>query len=222
MEIQWHGLSCVTIKGKNGTVLIDPYDLKVSGIKYPPVKADVVLMSDKNPALVYEKQEDQHLFDWPGEYEARGILFDAIVGHDRPKEKEEGKKEEAQEVLMFVLSIDDFKIAHLSSVGHKLTPEMLEKLGDIDILILPVGGSSKGALCLSSEKAQEVVEQIEPRMVVPIMYDCGQSMSLTGVEPFLKAVGALNSQPQKSVKLNGPSQLSVDKTEFIVLEPMIG
>ena len=222
MEIQWHGLSYVTIKGKNGTVLIDPYDTKAAGIKYPAVKADVILMSDKNEMLSYEKGEEQHLFDWPGEYEAKGILFDAVVAHDRPKEKEEGKKDEAKEVLMFVLSMDDFKIAHLSSIGHKLTPEMLEKLGDIDILILPVGGSAKGATCLSAEKAQEVVEQIEPRMVIPMMYDCGQTLSLVGVEPFLKAVGALASVAQKSVKLTGAAQLSVDKTEFVVLEPSLG
>lgn len=221
MEIQWHGLSCVTIKGKNGTVLFDPYDSKQAGIEYPAGKVDVVLLSDKNPLLTYEKAEGQHLFNWPGEYEAKGILFDAVVAHDRPKEKDEGKKDEAQEVLMFVLTMDDFKIAHLSTVGHKLTPEMLEKVGDVDILILPVGGSVKGATCLSAEKAQEVVEQVEPRMVIPMMYDCGQKLSLTGVEPFLKAVGALSVQAQKSVKLTGPSQLSVDKTEYVVLEPSL-
>lgn len=221
MEIQWHGLSCVSVKGKNGTVLIDPYDTKAAGISYPSVKADVILMADSNELLSYEKAEGQHLFNWPGEYEAKGILFDAVVAHDRPKEKDDTKKDEAKEVLMFLLSVDDFKVAHLSSVGHKLTPEMLEKLGDIDILILPVGGSPKGATCLSAEKAQEVVEQIEPRMVIPMMYDCGQKLPLVGVEPFLKAVGALTVQPQKTLKLTGPAQLSVDKTEFVVLEPAL-
>ena len=222
MEIQWHGLSCISIKAKNGTVLIDPYDSKEAGIKMPNLKADVVLLNGENKLHSYEKGEGQHLFDWPGEYEAKGILFDAISAYDRPRDKEDAKKDGAESVLIYALTLEDMRIAHLSNLGHKLTPEMLEKLGNIDILIVPVGGMKDGMATLSADKAVEVIEQIEPRIVIPMMYDWGQKQKLNGNASFLKEEGISNQQTATAYKFAGAAALPVDNTEYKLLEAVLG
>jgi L-ascorbate metabolism protein UlaG (beta-lactamase superfamily) len=42
----------------------------------------------------------------------------------------------------------------------------IEELGDIDILILPVGGNT----VLSASTASKVVNQVEPKLVIPSHY----------------------------------------------------
>lgn len=222
MEIQWHGLSCISIKAKNATILIDPYDSKEVGLKMPNIKTDVILLNIDNPLHAYEKNENQHVFNWPGEYEAKGVLVDIIPAYDRPREKEDAKKDQAQAVLMYILTFDDMRVAHVSNLGHKLTPEMLEKIGDIDILIVPIGGTSDGLSSLSSDKAVEVIEQIEPRVVIPMFFDAGQKPKLNSNTAFLKEEGLTNLQPEKVYKIAGNSSLPTDKTEYKLLEPVIG
>lgn len=200
MDIQWHGENCVSFKGKTGTLLVNPCDSKIS--------ADVVLANSfsREHAKLADFGKDAKVFDWPGEYEAKGIFIQGITAHDRPREKDSGKKDEAQKVIIFAFEMDGFKVCHLGNLGHKLTPEMLEIIGDVDILLVPVGGVG----CLNAEKAHEVIEQIDPRVVVPINYKDPSA--------FLKEMGIASPQKEKVWKIQSPANLPQEQAEFKILE----
>lgn len=213
MDIQWHGLSCFSFKGKNATFVVDPYDTKQAGMKLPKLDPDFVLSNVDFPlhrGLDSFHNKEMKVFDWPGEYEAKGVIVQGVSAYDRPKEKEDTKKDDANRVILYFIKCDGFTICHLSNLGHKLTPEMLEVMGSVDILIIPVGGS----VCLDAKKAHEVIEQIDPRIVIPMYYH--------DLEPFLKEVGLNAPTREKVLKFQLPSQLPQEKTEFRILEPVLG
>lgn len=220
MEISWHGFSCVSIYGKNGTVVIDPYDPGGAGIKLPKLKASIVLSNEafsfhRAVSQVNPEDGDLKIFDWPGEYESKDIHITAIRAFDTPKSETE-KGAEAHEVLIFVLEVDGFKICHLSNLGHKLTNEMTEAIGDIDILLVPVGGNGR---CLDASKAHEVIEQIDPRLVIPMYYDTpGSKIPLQNLDAFLTEVGMRQAKREKGLKLKSRSELPQEHTEYVVLE----
>lgn len=221
MEIQWHGLSSFSLKGKFATVLTDPYDREHTGLKLPKLTPHVVLANadfDLHHAVSHFGGEVK-VFNWPGEYEAKNINIQGIPAYDRPREKEEVKKDSAKRVIIFTIELDGFKICHLSNLGHKLTPEMLEAIGDVDILLIPVGGAG----CLDAKKAHEVIEQLDPRVVIPMYYKVpGMKLSLAELETFLKEVGLHAPSREKTLKFQTPSQLPQEQTEFRILEPVLG
>ena len=124
-----------------------------------------------------------------------------------------------KKVLIFSLNIDGFKICHLSNLGHKLTVEMLEAIGTVDILLVPVGGGD----CLDAAKAHEVIEQIDPRIVIPMYYAVnGLKVKEAELDAFLKEVGVHSPVAEKTLKLQATSALPQDTMEFKILEPILG
>lgn len=221
MDIRWHGFSCFSFSGKNATVITDPYKPEHAGLKLPKMQRDVVLTNDGFPfhhELEGLGAASEHVFDWSGEYEAKGVNVTAIPAFDRPRSESE-KSDKANRVLLFIFEIDGFKICHLSNLGHKLTPEMIEMIGDVDILLVPVGGNG---VCLDAEKAHEVIEQLEPRMVIPMYYAVpGAKIKLSPLDNFLKEVGLKSPRKESVLKLKERRELPEEHTEYVVLEPTL-
>lgn len=221
MDIKYYGLSCFSLSGKDATVVIDPFQTVHAGLKLPKLQADVVLANEDFPlhyALDGVEHVKEHVFDWAGEYEAKGVNVINIQAFDRPRGEDE-KNDKAQKVLLYIFEVDGFKICHLSNLGHKLTPQMIETIGDVDILFVPVGGN--GA-CLDAEKAHEVIEQLEPRMVIPMYYDVPNGkVKLAPLESFLKEVGLQTPRRETVLKLKVRTELPVESTDYVVLEPVL-
>ena len=81
---------------------------------------------------------------------------------------------------IFVFEMGDLCIAHLGHLHHTLTPEHIEQLGQIDVLLAPIDG----AYTISHEDMIEVIGQIHPALVIPMHY-FGRSV----VERFASRVG---------------------------------
>ena len=65
---------------------------------------------------------------------------------------------------IFVFEISGLCIAHLGHLHHVLTQEQLRKLGRIDVLFVPVDGSST----MTHPQAMAVIDQIAPRLIFPM------------------------------------------------------
>lgn len=212
MDITWHGHSCFTIKGKRATVITDPY--ANTGFKYDRLKGDMVLVSELQSEKLTEVDGTPVRVDLPGEYEVKGVSIQGIQAWTKPK-SEEAEGDFAQKTVIYIFQVDDTKICHLGSIGHTLPDEMIEKIGDVDILLIPVGGKD----CLDAKKAHEVIEDIEPRLVIPMNFAVdSEKVAYDGVEPLLKISG-VNTEPKESFSLAGRAQLPQDKTDYVVLSP---
>ncbi|MEK9132724.1 MAG: MBL fold metallo-hydrolase [Patescibacteria group bacterium] len=219
MDIQWHGLSCFTIKGKNATIVTDPYDAKEVGLKPLKLSADIVL-SNADFTLHHNVADFKGatILDWPGEYEAKGVIIQGVAAFDRPRDKEDPKKDNGERVIIYALQVDGFKLCHLSNLGHKLTNEMQEAIGDVDILFVPIGGG----VGLDAKKAHEVIEQLDPRIVIPMYYNIpGIKLPLAELSAFTKEVGIQSPAAEKILKFATTSGLPQEHTEFKILEPTL-
>ncbi len=184
------------------------------GLKYSGVEGEIVTIShdhaDHNQASLVKGVKK--VINGPGEYEIMGI---SILGfpsfHDDKKGAERGKN------TIYVFEIDGLRIAHLGDLGHELSEVLVGELGDIDILLLPVGGT----FTIGPEVATRVVQAIEPSIVIPMHYQTPglnpQGFAkLAGVDEFLKAVGlSVERLPKLSIK---KEDITEDVQKVVVLE----
>jgi L-ascorbate metabolism protein UlaG (beta-lactamase superfamily) len=165
VDIVWNGHACFRLRGRDAIIVTDPYD-RTTG--FPPLKvtADVVTISHTHPhhaslELVQPATERVRCVDGPGEYEMAGSLIEGVATYlDKQKGKERGKN------TSFMIHLDDVSVCHLGALAHTLNSAQIEALKDPDVLLVPVGGGAT----LDAAAAAEVVSQLEPRIVIPMLY----------------------------------------------------
>ncbi len=219
MEIIWHGHSCFTIKEKGATIVTDPYTNL--GTKLPELKADIVTLSDElieSEGNIAEVKSEPRIISWPGEYDMKGVGIEGYNAFHFAKSAESVDQANCK-VVIYNFFVNGFKVCHLSGLGHRLTGELTESIGDVDILLVPIGGN----LVIDYKKAIEVIEQIEPKLVIPMYYKVpGSKLEISGAEEFLKAVGKTGIEPIEVLEIKKVEDLPVDKTDYVVLKPMLG
>ncbi len=193
MDISWLGHSCFRLRGSHATVITDPYSPTLGYTLGKPT-ARIVTVSHQHPGHSYVQGVggEPKLVTVPGEYEVDNVLIIGIATfHDAEGGSKRGKN------TVYLIEIDEVSVCHLGDLGHVLTTEQVEELGNVDVLLLPVGGVST----VNPPMAAEVVRQLEPKVVVPMHYKTQAiSWELEPVEKFLKEIGAkeVNSQPKLS------------------------
>ncbi len=216
MDITWHGHSCFTLKGKKATVVVDPFSDK--GFSPEKLKGDIVLVSlvgaEKLISVAGTSSgAEPVIFDLPGEYEVKEVAMQGIQAWTQPKSEEEKSGEKSPKTTIFIMNFEDFRICHLGSIGHTIPDEMIEKIGDVDILFVPVGGKDT----LDAKKAHEVIEDIEPRIVIPMKYFVDEEKTpYDAVENILKLSG-VNPERKDVFSIAKKADLPQEKTEYVVL-----
>lgn len=162
MEITWLGHSCFLIRGKEKTIITDPCHPDL-GYRLGEPEADIVTVSHFHPGHSYIEgvANEPKQIKSPGEYEIGGTFITGIsTFHDDKKGESKGKN------TIYVIEMDGITLCHLGDLGHPLGPHLVEELGDVDILFLPVGEVST----IPVDTALEIVRQLEPPIVVPMHY----------------------------------------------------
>jgi L-ascorbate metabolism protein UlaG (beta-lactamase superfamily) len=206
MEITWHGELCFTLKGKKTTLVIDPYEDGKHLLKKAKVDS-VLLTNDYNEkAKLIEINKEAKIFNWPGEYEVQGAAIVGIPAYT--SQKEEGDPSKGR-IVVFSMLVDDLRLCHLGLLGEELDDETLSRIGDVDILMIPVAGPHS----LDPKKAHAVIEAIEPRMVIPMNYKDDQ------IESMLKEMGIAEPKKFDTLDIKGKAQLPEETTDFVLLNP---
>lgn len=196
MDIYWYGQACFKIKGKNTTVVVDPFEPDFTGLKLPKdLEAGIVLSTHnhKDHNNFNAVSGNPVKISGPGDYEACGVAIIGVeVFHDKAGGKERGKN------TVYNISMDGLNLVHLGDIGHKLTEEQLQGIGAADILMVPVGG----VYTINSKEAQEVVTQLEPKIIIPMHYGInGLAFTLEGIDLFLKDMGVEAFEPQSKLTI---------------------
>ena len=218
MEISWLGHSCFRIKGSQAALVTDPYPATLASPANQPT-ASIVTVSHPHPGHSFTQgvKGDPRVIRGPGEFEIGGVLLLGIpTCHDAEKGKARGKN------TVFLFSLDDLSVCHLGDLGHLLNTEQIEDLGNVDVLLLPVGGVST----INATMAAEVVRQLEPKVVVPMHYRREQcDPALEPVDRFLKEMGVkeIAYQPKLVISRNTlPASMQVLLLECPLPVPAAG
>lgn len=207
MQIQTWGLSSFKITTKEAVVVTDPFH-KDSGVVSPRGAADVLILAQKNSKLYSATSGisgDPFLINDPGEYDIKGVTVTGLP-----------LKQEDKYVTVFLIESEDIRILNLTHVkDFNLKEDELEELGEIDILILPVGGNS----VLSAAAASKIVNTVEPKIVIPSHYKMpGLILDLDPLDKFIKEMGGKKEETDKlTVK---KKDLLEEGTKVVALQPL--
>jgi L-ascorbate metabolism protein UlaG (beta-lactamase superfamily) len=200
LDITYLGHSAFRLRGKDVTIVTDP----------PPgskIQADIVTLTrtdGKQPATD-ELGAATRLVAGPGEYEVADVL---IAGVATATEPSVGALSTA-----YVFRFDDLAVCHLGGARAKLTPQQIEEIGNVDVLLVPVGGNG----LLNAAAAAEVVHQLEPKLVIPMEYRIdGMAPEREPVDHFCREMGTKEFAAESKVSVTKntlPSEVRV-----IVLE----
>ena len=191
MTITWFGQSCFRIETKEGSILIDPFSPDI-GLRPPKIKDDLVLVSHEHydHNNIEGAGSETFIVRTPGEYEKNGI---AVLGirsfHDKSEGKERGPN------TIYVIKSEDMTVCHLGDLGQeKLTEQQVEEIGDVDILMIPVGGN----YTINHKEAVGVISEIEPKIVIPMHYKVkGLESDIESADKFVKELGLTPEQADK-------------------------
>lgn len=211
MKIQFHGHANFSVTEGDFTIVTDPFN-EETGLAVPKLNGSAVTISQMHPHHnnIDAIEDTPKVFNWPGEYETSGVHFKGINSFHNAKEDEVQKAN-----TIFLMNIKGIRLCHLGDLGTKLTSEQLEQVGDVDILFVPVGGVDS----IDAKKAKEVIEQIEPRVVIPMVYHTeGSKVGLSSLAPFLSEMGAQNVEPITEFNLKR-SELPDDNSKVVVISP---
>jgi L-ascorbate metabolism protein UlaG (beta-lactamase superfamily) len=198
MQIHYFGLSSFKIITKEATIITDPFDKK-SGLTPPRGNADILILSDKNDPMytaISGISGEPFLINDPGEYDTKGVTVTGL-----PVKQDNGF------VTVFLIESEDIKILNLAHIkDFSLKEDELEALGQIDILIIPVGGGE----VMDASTASKIVNDIEPKIVIPSQYQ--------KLDSFVKEMGGKSEELDKLILKK--KDLAEEGIKLVALTPL--
>ena len=189
MNIQYYGDYCFKITTKpagratEDVVIWTDLPDKSTGLRTPFGHADIALLShipadseslaslNDGPSIIYT----------PGEYSVKGV---PVLGFPSSRDEEWGAKHGRNTIYLF--ESEEVKLCFVGALGHPLDEKTIGKIGDVDVLFVPIGDGDT----IPAKQVDELVRQIEPHVVIPMHYRMeGMGASVGGAETFCKEVG---------------------------------
>jgi len=204
LDITYLGAGSVKLSGKSINVVCDPFTEK-AGLGKLNVKADVVTLSTLEGLA---EAAAAMVIDGPGEYEVKGAMITGVPA--RLHIDEDGTR-----ATVYSIRIDGVNVVVTGNIAGKLDNKEVGLLGNVDVLVVPVGGAG---LTLDAEGAAAVITQFEPSYVVPVHYDDGKTkyeMPQDKLDLFLKEMGS-SPEPESKLKVNAKEAPA--ETQVVVLK----
>jgi L-ascorbate metabolism protein UlaG (beta-lactamase superfamily) len=156
MKIKSLGWSSFSLSNDNISILTDPVALEESGIGLPKCKADVLLFSQRDlygkedilkEYKLEKKIEPDHrenIFEIssPGEYEIGGMMIRRAIN-----------------LPFYTIDEGNIRVVYMGIIDNSLDVSKTKDLGDVDVLILPIGN---GDLFIDYEKIEKILSYIDP------------------------------------------------------------
>jgi len=202
MKIKWCGHATFLITSASGTTIVtDPYEpggyngaLAYGSI---PDEINIAVVSHDHPDHNYVKalKGKPQVVKGKGTKAVSGIEFKGIpTYHDTTKGKERGQS------TIFCFTVDGVRLCHLGDLGHTLSAKEVAEVGQVDVLMIPVGGF----YTIDAKTATEVMHSLKPRLVIPMHVKTAKcSFPITTVDEFIAG--------KSNVKKLATSEIDVTK-----------
>jgi len=200
MHFSWLGSTCVKIQTKHEekdvVIVIDAYRPK-QGAFPRSLTPDIALYTrGENDSITLSGEP--FVMSSPGECETHSVLITAVEGNE-PGE------------VMYRLDAEGMSVGHLGVVGKPINNKQLEVLGGVDILFVGCDGKKD-----DMEQKIKMVNEIEPRVVMPIDYQSDNDPDAPPVDTFLKEMGSINIKPEPKIIIK-KKDLPEEETKVFIL-----
>lgn len=216
-DIQYLGHAAFRLRGREGIVVTDPYD-RSTGRDIGRLNAHIVTTSHAHPghnhiAAVRPTREHVFVASGPGEYEIGGVLLTGVrTFHDKQRGALHGTN------TVFVIHLDDIAFCHLGDLGHELSAQHIEDIGNIDVLFVPISGDSS----ITLPEIVGIIAQLEPRIVIPMHFDPADKAGGPGaLERFLTEMGRGAAEPVDRLTVTPTTLGTGSETRVVVMTPVV-
>ncbi|GIW04920.1 MAG: Zn-dependent hydrolase [Thermomicrobiales bacterium] len=209
-EFRWYGHNCFRIRAREATIVTDPVG-RGTGYVMPKQSADIVTISHNHPGHTNLDaiRPDYNVVRGPGEYEIHDVFITGIrTYHDTRRGAERGYN------TVYLFEVEGMVVCHVGDLGHPLTTEQAEALGDPDVLLIPAGGGT----VIDAATAAEIVSQLEPKVVIPMQFATPLGdRDLGSVDAFCKHLGVQMPAAEEKFSLR---QTDLGETmQVVILSP---
>lgn len=149
MNIKYFGNSSFLFKSGNKKLAINPEK------KVAKMHPDIIITSE---GTIPEKT-DAFAIHIPGEYEIKEIFVYGYCSEVNGKEVEHAD--------LYLIDMDGINLGFIDRGVKTLKSNHLSELGSVDVLFIPLSREAR----MSNEKLRDVINRIEPYIIIPMDYD---------------------------------------------------
>jgi len=198
MKIRKIGWTSFLLEGEKITVLTDPLKYLEVQKSFPKNKADVCLFTNYDKEvkerilkdngleekIVANVREEIMEINLPGEYEVGGLMIRRGIGED-----------------FFVIDEGTLRIVYMGDTDNSFDPEKVSDLGDVDVLIIPVGD---GVDFMDFDKIEKVLSKTDPAILIPCSYreEFEKNSNLKTKDEFIKHFGFATVRNENYLKVD--------------------
>lgn len=210
MDISWLGRWAVRIQSGQTAVVTDPYYAE-AGWAMPDTSADIVTISMDAPrhSNANAVGGSPRVLRGPGEYEIENFYISGMGTPATPRPADEAEDDPDRQVnTVYTMRAEGLRVCHAGAVVPTLTSRQLDELNNTEVLVVHAGGDGAAA-----KRVARLVNQIGPRIVVPVGWQSGGSPEDTAaLEPLLGELGVTEATSQPTLRVtptNLPREMSV-------------
>ncbi len=206
MKIKKVGWTSFLISSANVSAITDPLKLSESGASFPKTQADIAIFTDygkeiKESILKDNKLDTKVVTDHrdkvmeiatPGEFEIGGLMIRRGIDND-----------------YYIIDENTLRVLYLGGANNKFDLATLKDLGDVDVLILPVGD---GVNFMNFDTIEKVISEVDPAVLLPCAFceDGAKGNSCKSKEEFIKHFGFTNVRDETTLNV---AKKKVDEEE---------
>ncbi len=201
IKITWFGHACFGVTKDDYSMVIDPYD---------PGNGRPQLNLEANEVLVSHTHGDHNYLEGvklTAKADSPFKTYTVDSFHDKTGGADKGRN------LIHVIEAEGKKLVHLGDLGHLLGAEELEKIGKVDVLMIPVGGY----YTIDAAEAKEIINKLNPKVVIPMHYAFSDGAVIAKVDDFLKLMSDWeidDTDSSEYILEDGAKKIVVMKPEY--------
>ncbi|MDD4382229.1 MAG: MBL fold metallo-hydrolase [Candidatus Dojkabacteria bacterium] len=198
MKIKRVGWTSFLISSPNVSAITDPIMLSQSGVSFPKTKADIAIFSGYNKEIKDTVLKDNKLDNkvvvetrpsvmeiyTAGEFEIGGLMIRRDLGQN-----------------FYIIDEKNVRVVYLGGTDNDFQPDVVKDVGDVDVLIIPVGD---GIHFMDFEKLEKVISNIDPAIILPCAYK-EENSKMEGIkskEEFIKYFGFANVSEETTLNVS--------------------
>jgi L-ascorbate metabolism protein UlaG (beta-lactamase superfamily) len=209
MELQYYGANCLRIITKKTSIVVDD-NLVDIGLKSILKDGEVLLVTGQTE--LNSNKELKLLVNQPGDYEVSDV---SVLGIPARAYKDEPN---GLNNTIYKIEFEDTNVVVFGNSFPDLTDTQLEMLGEVQVLVIPVGNND---VTLSGVDALKVIRKIEPYVVIPTHYADPSFKYSVEQNTLEDAIKELSMEPKETLnkyKIKSNTYEEDQATSLIVLE----
>ena len=210
MKINWLGACSFLIQDSLGRrIILDPIDLEFTK-EIMKLNPKIIMITHEYDTTIstYLSEIKQTYFNKLSNYSIESFSMNTYSSyHDNHQGLKRGNN------IIYNFTFDNINFCTLGHLGHDLNYDIIDKIKNVDILFIPIGGH----LTIDGYEATKIVKKINPKIVIPMYYKYKDSLIyLDNIKNFLFSI---KYKEVENLETFNFKELNNTNTRIILLTP---